>query len=98
MPSRAGLQASHRLEEVIDRGDAARAITAQRHAATLPRLSGQAGYTRTNHVEAFGVLLPNNQLRVIYPDIPDNYRDASRRAMAVLHRRPPVGARAGGAG
>jgi outer membrane protein TolC len=69
-----GPQASHRLEEVIDRGAAARAVTAQRHAATLPRLSGQAGYTRTNHVEAFGVPLPDNQLRVIYPDIADNYR------------------------
>jgi outer membrane protein TolC len=69
-----GLDASHRLEEVRERGDAARAVAAQRHAATLPRLSGQAGYTRTNHVEVFGVLLPNNQLRVIYPDIPDNYR------------------------
>jgi outer membrane protein TolC len=69
-----GLATSHRLEEVVDRGDAARAITAQRHAATLPRISGQAGYTRTNHVETFGILLPNNQLRVIYPDIPNNYR------------------------
>jgi outer membrane protein TolC len=69
-----GLQTSHRLEEVTDRGDAARAVTAQRRAASLPKLNGQAGYSRTNHVEVFGVLLPNNQLRVIYPDIPDNYR------------------------
>jgi outer membrane protein TolC len=29
---------------------------------------------RTNHVDAFGVLMPNNQLRLIYPDIPDNFR------------------------
>src|SRR5205814_2366793 len=29
---------------------------------------------RTNHVEVFGVLLPNNQLKVIYPDVPDNLR------------------------
>ena len=25
-------------------------------------------------MEAFGILAPNNQFRVIYPDIPDNYR------------------------
>src|SRR5205814_1669662 len=41
---------------------------------TRPHEAAQAGYTRTNHVDTFGVLLPNNQLRVIYPDIPDNYR------------------------
>ena len=32
----------------------------------MPQISAQAGYSRTNHVETFGVLLPNNQLRVIY--------------------------------
>ena len=37
-------------------------------------MAAQAGYTRTNHVDTFGILLPNNQLRIIYPDIPDNYR------------------------
>ncbi len=54
--------------------DAATAVTDQRRAALLPRVSAQGGYTRTNHVEEFGILLPDNQLRVIYPDIPDNYR------------------------
>jgi outer membrane protein TolC len=68
------LAASHRLAEAVARGEAADALAAQRHSATLPRIVAEAGYTRTNHVEAFGVLLPNNQLRIIYPDIPDNYR------------------------
>ena len=58
----------------IARGEAAEAVVGTRHAATLPQVAAQAGYTRTNHVDAFGILLPNNQLRVIYPDIPDNYR------------------------
>jgi outer membrane protein TolC len=69
-----GLATSHRLAEAVARGEAAEAVAAQRHSATLPRIAAEAGYTRTNHVEAFGVLLPGNQLRIIYPDLPDNYR------------------------
>ena len=33
-----------------------------------------AGYTRTNHVDEFGVPLPDGSCASIYPDIPDNYR------------------------
>jgi outer membrane protein TolC len=69
-----GLSTSHRLAEAVARGEAAEAVTAERHAALLPQIAGQAGYTRTNHVDEFGILLPNNQVRIIYPDVPDNYR------------------------
>jgi outer membrane protein len=69
-----GLDTSHRLAEAVARGEAAGAAAEQRRAALLPQIAAQAGYMRTNHVETFGVLLPNNVLRVIYPDIPDNYR------------------------
>jgi outer membrane protein TolC len=69
-----GLEASHRLAEAAARVDAATAAADVRRAAVQPQIAAQAGYTRTNHVEPFGVLLPNNQLRIIYPDIPDNYR------------------------
>lgn len=68
------LAASHRIEEARARGEAATAIVGERHAATRPQVAAVGGYTRTNHVDEFGILLPNNQLRVIYPDIPDNYR------------------------
>ena len=71
---RDGLQTSHRLAEVAARGDAADAVTAERHAATLPQIAALAGYSRTNHVETFGIPLPNNQLKIIYPDVPNNYR------------------------
>ena len=71
---RRGLDTSHRLAEAIARGEVAEAVADQRRAAQLPQMAAQAGYARTNHVEEFGVLLPNNQLRIIYPDIPDNYR------------------------
>lgn len=69
-----GLPASHRLEEAGARRAAGAAAVDQRRAALMPRISAQAGYVRTNHVDPFGILLPSNQLRVIYPDIPDNYR------------------------
>lgn len=69
-----GLETSHRIAEAVARGEALEAAAGGRHAATLPQIAALAGYTRTNHVETFGVLMPNNQLRVIYPDVPDNYR------------------------
>ena len=71
---RRGLETSHRIEEVTARGDAAEAVADERHAATLPQLSGLAGYTRTNHVDPFFIVSGANQLRIIYPDVPDNYR------------------------
>jgi outer membrane protein TolC len=71
---RRGLESSHRLAEAAARVDAASAVASERHAPALPQIAAQAGYTRTNHVDVFGVLLPGDQLRVIYPDIPDNYR------------------------
>ena len=69
-----GLIASPRIAEATARRDASDAVADQRHAATRPQVITQAGYMRTNHVDEFGILLPNNQLRVIYPDVPDNYR------------------------
>ena len=69
-----GLGTSHRVAEAIARSEATGARVGQRRAAGLPQVQGQGGYTRTNHVETFGILSPDNQLRVIYPDIPDNFR------------------------
>lgn len=65
---------SHRIEEARARSEVADAVVGERHAATRPQMAAVGGYTRTNHVDEFGILLPNGQLRVIYPDIPDNYR------------------------
>jgi outer membrane protein TolC len=71
---RRGLETSHRIAEAVARTEAADAVVGARHASTLPQIAAQGGYSRTNHVDAFGILLPTNQLRVIYPDIPDNFR------------------------
>lgn len=69
-----GLETSHRVAEAVARGEAAEAVVGARRASTRPQVAAQAGYTRTNHVDAFGLLLPDNQFKVIYPDVPDNYR------------------------
>jgi outer membrane protein TolC len=69
-----GLASSHRVQEAAARGRAADSAVAARHAAGLPQVAVQAGYRRINHVDEFGVPLADNQLRIIYPDIPDYYR------------------------
>ena len=69
-----GLATSHRLAEMGTKTEAANATVKGRQAASRPQVSAIAGYTRTNHVDAFGIQVPGAGFRVIYPDIPDNYR------------------------
>ena len=66
--------ASHRLAEVRARESAAQAAADARDAARRPLVSASAGYTRTNHVTEFVVPSPTGAPRVLYPDVPDNYR------------------------
>ena len=68
------VQESPRAAELRAREEGARAAVEARAAAARPQLSLQGGYTRTNHVDVFGVPLPDGRLRVVYPDIPDNFR------------------------
>ena len=69
-----GLQHSARLAELQARQEGADAIHAGRGAAKLPIVSAQAGYTRTNHVDPYAILSPGQGIRVLYPDVPNNYR------------------------
>ena len=69
-----GLEASHRVAELQAREEAAEAVEAQRQAAARPQVSVVASYTRTNHVEEFGVPNAAGGVRIIYPDVPDNVR------------------------
>jgi outer membrane protein len=64
---------SHRLAEARAREEGALAAIDSRRAAERPTLAVSGGYTRTNHVDEFGVPQPDGNLRIIYPDIPDNY-------------------------
>ena len=65
------MQTSHRLAEAIAREAGAHATVRVRESADQPTVNLSGGYTRTNHVEEFRVLQPG-ELRVIYPDVPDN--------------------------
>jgi outer membrane protein len=65
---------SHRLAEGRSREAAADAIADSRAAADRPLLSASAGFTRTNHVPEFAVPGPLGLPRVLYPDVPSNYR------------------------
>jgi outer membrane protein TolC len=68
------VEASHRLAEARARETVAQASIAAREAADRPMVSASAGYTRTNHVLEFSVPSPTGIPRVLYPDVPDNYR------------------------
>jgi outer membrane protein len=69
-----GLEASHRLGELQAREAGAAAAVRGTRAAAMPQVSAQAGYTRTNHVDEFGIAVPGQSPRIIYPDLPDNFR------------------------
>src|SRR5207253_9427430 len=68
-----GMATSHRLAQAVAQGEAAASAAVGWHAMMLPQLAALGGYTRTNHVDPFGILMPDHQLKIIYPDVPDNY-------------------------
>jgi outer membrane protein len=67
-------EASHRLAEARAREEGQRATVRVRDAADRPIFGITGAYTRTNHVDEFGVPQPDGAFRVIYPDIPDTVR------------------------
>jgi outer membrane protein TolC len=68
------VETSHRLAEIRARGAAAQDAVRIRIAASRPTVAAAAGYTRTNHVDEFSFPGPTGAPRVLYPDVPDNYR------------------------
>lgn len=68
------IEVSHRLAEAQDREDAAQSAVAAQRAVRSPLVSVLAGYTRTNHVPEFTVPGAGGSERLLYPDVPDNYR------------------------
>ena len=69
-----GLANSLRIAELQAREEAARATEDRSGAARQPIVAAVANYTRTNHVEPFGLVpQPGQGLQVLYPDVPDNY-------------------------
>ena len=68
------LQRSARIAELDARRAGAEAAETGADAARMPEVTLLAGYARTNHVEEFGIAIPGQPLRLIYPDLPDNVR------------------------
>ena len=68
------IEASHRLGELVARREGNDAFVQSVRAGGLPQLAVLGGYTRTNHVEEFGIPQPNGTVRILYPDVPDNWR------------------------
>jgi outer membrane protein TolC len=67
------IERSHRLAEATARVAGAEAGVRVRRASELPTLVASGGYTRTSHVDEFGIPQPDGRLRVVFPDIPNNY-------------------------
>jgi outer membrane protein len=68
-----GLANSMRIAELQARQEAAAAVEDRRGADKLPVTSLLGGYTRTNHVDQFVLAQIGQGIRVLYPDVPDNY-------------------------
>ncbi len=69
-----GFDTSPTLQELAGRQEAARAVVDQREAAERPQLATLASYIRTNHITPFVVQGALGAPRILYPDIPNNYR------------------------
>jgi outer membrane protein TolC len=69
-----GLDRDPRMAETRARAEAARAAIAGRAALARPAIAAISGILRTNHVPEFGIPQADGSFRVIFPDIPTNYR------------------------
>jgi len=69
-----GYETSHRLAELGARRDSSTAAIGIARSGDRPQVAALGGYSRTNHVDEFAILQPGAGLRVIYPDVPDNWR------------------------
>ena len=69
-----GAARAPRLADADARQAAAEATVESRAAAERPSLTALSSVLRTNHVDEFGLPQANGTTRVIFPDIPNNYR------------------------
>jgi outer membrane protein len=65
---------SPRLSQLAAQQAAAEAALRGAQAEKMPLVDLSAGYTRNSHVDEFRLTLPNGESRVLFPDIPNNYR------------------------
>ncbi|MCC7009225.1 MAG: TolC family protein [Acidobacteria bacterium] len=80
---RRAVEHAPRVAEARARESAADAAIAAQAALARPALTASTGYLRTNHVDEFGIPQPDGTTRVIFPDIPTNYRARAELTMPV---------------
>lgn len=66
--------ADPRAAEAKSRAAAADSNVSAQSALARPTATASGGYLRTNHVDAFGIRQPDGTTKILFPDIPDNYR------------------------
>lgn len=78
-----GKTTAPRLAEAAARQEAADAAVTSREALKKPSLSASAAYQRTNHVDEYGIPQAGGGIKVLFPDIPNNYRGRADASMAL---------------
>lgn len=78
------LASAPRVAESRARIEAAGATVDARAAQRRPTLNALSGVLRTNHVDEFGIPQPDGSVRVIFPDIPTNYRTRAEVTMPLF--------------
>lgn len=78
-----GKTTAPRLAEAAARQEAAAATVTSREALKQPSLTATAGYQRTNHVDEYGIPQAGGGIKVLFPDIPNNYRGRADASMAL---------------
>ena len=71
---RLGVEQAPRLAEARAREAAAESAVLSRAALAKPTVQALSSYLRTNHVDEFGVPDGAGGTRIIFPDLPSNYR------------------------
>jgi len=78
-----GKATAPRIAEANARRDAAEAAVMSREALKKPLVSASAGYQRTNHVDEYGIPQAGGGTKIIFPDIPDNFRGRADASMPI---------------
>jgi len=79
-----GVAAAPRLAEARARIAAAEATRTSRETLDGPTVTASAAYQRTNHVDEFGIPQAGGGIKILFPDIPNNYRARAEVALPLF--------------
>ncbi|MBP6716721.1 MAG: TolC family protein [Acidobacteria bacterium] len=79
-----GRVAAPRIAEAQARREAADATVAARSALRRPVVSASGAYQRTNHVDEYGIPQANGTTKILFPDIPNNFRGRADASMPIF--------------